>query len=208
MKSGGIIVFNKNRYIIAILLVLTMMAGGYVLGMHFGQQQLKDNLKNNNEEQGFETMQTTRKSEREIIGQEISAINVTTENTQLIFETNYTSCNDQIIEERKVESNEIGLKRQDIKAKFPDWNVSEFSSIRVILTKELNDYCPNHFVLKDRDGMVVIYMPSEVEDKERNIQQTQISINKLPPDVQDEIRKGLVMDSLEEVEYFLESLDS
>lgn len=56
--------------------------------------------------------------------------------------------------------------------------------------------------------MVVIYMPSEDENKERDIQRTQISINKLPPDVQDEIKEGLVMDSLEEVEFFMESLDS
>ena len=200
--------FYKNKYIIAVFLVLAMMAGGYALGMHIGQERIKENVKNNNEEQGFETMHTARKSAKEITGQELPVIDITTENTLLIFETYYTSCNDKIVEERKAQGDEIGLSRQKIEAKFPDWDVHEFSYARIILTKQLEDYCPNHFVLKDRDGMVVIYMPSEEKNEERNIQQTQISIDKLPPDVQDEIRKGVVMDSLEEVEYFMESLDS
>lgn len=208
MKTGGIIVFYKNRYIIVTLLVLVMMAGGYVLGMHVGHQRLKENLKNNNNEPGFETMQTARKGDREIIRQETAKMDITTENTLLIFETNYTRCNDKIVEKRKAEDGETGLSRLDIKTKFPDWDVGEFSSVQVVLSKVLDDYCPNHFVLKDKDGMVVIYMPSEDENKERDIQRTQISINKLPPDVQDEIKEGLVMDSLEEVEFFMESLDS
>lgn len=152
-------------------------------------------------------MQTTRKSYREITDQEMPAIDITTKNTLMVFKTYYTKCKDERIEERRAEDSEIGLNRQEIKAKFPNWEVREFSSPQVILTKELNEYCPNHFILKAKDGIVVIYLPSDEENTERNIEKTQ-SINNLPSHVQEEIRKGLVLDSLEEVEYFMESLDS
>jgi len=206
--SGGIVVFYKNKYILAILLVLTMMVGGYALGIYIGQHRLEENLKNNNEDQGFETMQATKQDDREIVGKGFSVADIINENTLLIFETNYTACNDKRVEERKANEDEIGLNRQELESNFPEWDVYEFSSSKVILTKELDDYCPNHFILKDKDGMIVIYMPSKGENESRSIQNTQIPINKLPPDFQDEIRKGLVIDSLQEIEYFLESLES
>lgn len=54
MKSGGIIVFYKNRYMIVIILVLAMMVGGYVLGVRIGEGRLEENMKNNDEDQSFE----------------------------------------------------------------------------------------------------------------------------------------------------------
>ena len=200
---------NKKKYtIFAILIMMAMISGGYILGTRIGQDSLDESLKKTGEEPGYQTMQATGQDDKEIVGHEVPAVEVTTQDTLLVFERYYTSCNDKRVEERKAEGYEVGLSRQDIRLKFPEWDIYEFSTEKVILTKEIHDYCTGHFILKDRDGMVVIYMPSEEGDEYKGFEETQVPTEILPPDVQDEIQRGLVMDSLEDVEHFMENLES
>ena len=139
---------------------------------------------------------------------EVPPIEVITKDTQLVFEKRYISCGHKRVEERQARDNEIGLSLQSIALRFPEWSIADYTTERIVFTKEVNDFCPGHFVLKDRDGVVVIYMPSEAGDEYKSVEETQISTDALPPDVQSEIRKGLILDTLEDVEHFMENLES
>lgn len=199
---------NKKNYVLIILLMVIMISGGYILGTYIGQNSLDENPNKSDDESGYQTMQSKDQNDKEIVGRKVPAIEVTTKDTLLVFEKYYISCSDKITEERNAEGYEIGLSSQDIRLKFPEWDIYEFSSEKVVLTKEIRDYCPNHFILKDRDGIVVIYMPPEDGDEYKDFEETQVFTDVLPPDVQDEIRKGLVLDSLEDVEHIMENLES
>lgn len=199
---------KKMNSILVILVMLVMISGGYILGSLVGKERLDKKLSEKREEPGYQTMQSAEQNNKEILGEDVQSLEVTNEDTLLVFEKNYTRCSHKRTEERSAEGYEVGLTIQDFGVKFPGWDIFEFSSEKVILSKEIQDYCPQHFILKDRDGMVVIYMPSEGGSEYDNIQETRIPTEKLPPDVQDEIRSGLVMDSLEEVEHIIENFDS
>lgn len=197
-----------KNYILGITIMITMMVGGYALGTRIGQKSLDSDMQKHIEKQGYQTMRSTGQNNRGIEHQEISSEEVIAPDTLVIFERYYTICGDKRVEERKAKEHEVGLRREEAKLKFSDWDMDEFSTQRVVFTMEIDDYCPGHFVVRDRDGMVVIYMPSEEGSEFKSIEETGIPTISLPPDIQDEIHKGLSMDSLEDIEHFMENLES
>ncbi|NLJ41216.1 MAG: hypothetical protein GX352_06380 [Clostridiales bacterium] len=194
---------RKKNLFFVITLIVIMILSGYTVGRFVGKNNIKDNAGN----LGYRTISAEDSADREVGGRDIPFITITPD-TRLIFEKEYLRCGDSRVEERRAEPYEIGLSRQEMTLRFPEWYIKEYSMEKVVLVKEIDDYCSNHFILKERDGRVVVYMPSEYEDEYRSITETGIIIGVLPSDMQEDIHKGLVLDSLEDIETFIENFDS
>jgi hypothetical protein len=206
-----VIVFSKSGkkgYLVFVLVLAALMGGGYFLGTLIGNRVLDDSIGKKEEEPGYQVIRSVDGDNLDTPDHEVPPIEVITKDTQLVFEKRYISCGHKRVEERQARDNEIGLSLQSIALRFPEWSIAVYTTERIVFTKEVNDFCPGHFVLKDRDGVVVIYMPSEAGDEYKSVEETQISTDALPPDVQSEIRKGLILDTLEDVEHFMENLES
>jgi len=204
-------VFYKGRkkgYVILIFVLATLMVGGYFLGTLIGNQVLGYNVGKQDEEPGYQVIRTVNRDNLDKPDYQVPTIEVITKDTKLVFEKVYIGCGHKRVEERRARENEIGLSIQSIALRFPEWSIADYTTERIVFTKEVNDFCPGHFLLKDRDGVVVIYMPSEEGDEYKGVEETQISTDSLPPDLQSEIRKGLILDTLEDVEHFMENLES
>jgi len=204
-------VFYKGRkkgYVILIFVLATLMVGGYFLGTLIGNQVLGYNVGKQDEEPGYQVIRTVNRDNLDKPDYQVPTIEVITRDTKLVFEKVYIGCGHKRVEERRARENEIGLSIQSIALRFPEWSIADYTTERIVFTKEVNDFCPGHFLLKDRDGVVVIYMPSEEGDEYKGVEETQISTDSLPPDLQSEIRKGLILDTLEDVEHFMENLES
>jgi hypothetical protein len=185
-----------------------LMVGGYFLGTLIGNQVLGYNVGKQDEEPGYQVIRTVNRDNLDKPDYQVPTIEVITRDTKLVFEKVYIGCGHKRVEERRARENEIGLSIQSIALRFPEWSIADYTTERIVFTKEVNDFCPGHFLLKDRDGVVVIYMPSEEGDEYKGVEETQISTDSLPPDLQSEIRKGLILDTLEDVEHFMENLES
>lgn len=199
---------RKKGYVILIFVLATLMVGGYFLGTLIGNQVLGYNVGKQDEEPGYQVIRTVNRDNLDKPDYQVPTIEVITRDTKLVFEKVYIGCGHKRVEERRARENEIGLSIQSIALRFPEWSIADYTTERIIFTKEVNDFCPGHFLLKDRDGVVVIYMPSEEGDEYKGVEETQISTDSLPPDLQSEIRKGLILDTLEDVEHFMENLES
>ncbi|HZJ58114.1 MAG TPA: hypothetical protein VFD89_07760 [Clostridia bacterium] len=203
--------FRKSRkkgYLISILVLGAMMMGGYILGTLMGRQENGENVSKKGDEPGYQVVRSSDNDDLDTQGHQVPPIEVITGDTFLVFEKKYQKCGHKRVEERTAGEDEIGLSIQSITLKFPEWNITEYTTERVVFVREVNDFCPGHFILKDRDGLVVIYMPTDEGDVYKSVEETQISTGALPAEIQDEIRKGLVLDTLEEVEHFMENLES
>ncbi|MGI5850829.1 MAG: hypothetical protein GX340_01180 [Clostridiales bacterium] len=199
---------RKKGYVILIFVLATLMVGGYFLGTLIGNQVLGYNVGKQDEEPGYQVIRTVNRDNLDKPDYQVPTIEVITRDTKLVFEKVYIGCGHKRVEERRARENEIGLSIQSIALRFPEWSIADYTTERIVFTKEVNDFCPGHFLLKDRDGVVVIYMPSEEGDEYKGVEETQISTDSLPPDLQSEIRKGLILDTLEDVEHFMENLES
>lgn len=56
----------------------------------------------------------------------------------------------------------IGLTENDLKTKFPDWIIEEFSNERVTLQKKVDGKSSQHYVLGIKDGFIAVFYKESI----------------------------------------------
>jgi len=69
----------------------------------------------------------------------------------------YNECNHFEYEEAELPKELVNLSRQEIEDYYDDWEVEEFDDKKLVLCKEINGYCNQHFVIKLDDNQVKVY---------------------------------------------------
>lgn len=132
--------------------------------------------------------------------------------TQLIYKTLYTQCEDIITEEVQsptlelVGLNKDGFEEYLIRNQL-DWEIESFTKEKVVLLKQINKICPNHYLVSVNKGYITIYKYDEDGNKEL-IKQTDIPINILPIMDQEKLQKGILVNTEKEVNQLLEDYSS
>lgn len=132
----------------------------------------------------------------------------TSQETTFIFERMYKLCGHNSITYRSATAQEAGLSQKLVEDMHSSWDIKEFSPSIVWLYKEVDAYCPNHYIIGENDGRIAVYRPIEDGAGTYLIYQTDIDMAYLSDDTQERIREGWVVDSLEQLELLMESWDS
>ena len=98
----------------------------------------------------------------------------TTPNTLFIYKIFYTKCKHLINEYKDIDISEINLNRNEIMNSNKGWKIEEFSSEKVVFSKDKDDFCDEHFKLKLSNGIVTIYKIDN-NDKEVEYEKTDIT---------------------------------
>ena len=78
-------------------------------------------------------------------------------NTKIVEQVYYNKCNHMIETEIKEKKQYVNMTKEDFLKKFPAWAIKKFDVEEVILYKEDEDFCNEHFLAKDVDGYITIY---------------------------------------------------
>ena len=70
------------------------------------------------------------------------------------------------------------MTEDELAEELPDWQIEEFSENRIVLYQEQDGECNEHYIVRDKDGQVVIYQ--KTENGEEEIEVTDISTEYLP----------------------------
>ncbi len=131
--------------------------------------------------------------------------------TELIYKTLYTQCEDIIEDKQEAKSELIGLNKDGFKEYLIknqiDWEIESFSKENVVLLKQVNKTCPNHYLLSVNKGYIAIYKFNEDSTKEL-IENTDIPINILPNVDQEKLQKGILVNTMKEINELLEDFSS
>lgn len=130
----------------------------------------------------------------------------TTPNTKIIKQIYYKKCNHLIESNETVLEEEVNLSQDKIKEKYGDWEVQEFTKDKVILYKESEDFCNEHYVLREKNGFIVIYKLDE-NNKEFIYETTDISTEYLTQTDLIDIEKGLGIYTKQELNKILEDFE-
>lgn len=68
----------------------------------------------------------------------------------------------------------INLNKEELRRLYPDWNIEKFSGSEVVLAKDIDDMCDEHFVLKLGKDNIEVYK-SLNNGKEKLYKSTNIS---------------------------------
>ena len=170
---------RKKGYVILIFVLATLMVGGYFLGTLIGNQVLGYNVGKQDEEPGYQVIRTVNRDNLDKPDYQVPTIEVITRDTKLVFEKVYIGCGHKRVEERRARENEIGLSIQSIALRFPEWSIADYTTERIVFTKEVKMTSVGTLSIKDRDG-VWSYICLEEGDEYKGVEETQISTDSLP----------------------------
>ncbi len=127
-------------------------------------------------------------------------------NATLILKRKYKECGHIIKEYKKITDELVNLTKKELIEKENDWEIEKFSKMEVILLKETEGVCNEHYVLKEKDGVIAVYK-IENEDKEVLEELTGIVTEYLTESDKMEIEEGITVYGKEELNSILENYE-
>ena len=135
-----------------------------------------------------------------------------TYDVEVVYEDHYLICNETIttssiiygttIDEVKIKEEENQYKTGLV------YDIKSETEIKIVYRRTLNENCPNHFFVVVEDGKINIY--SIVSEGVMKCIRTidDINIEHLREDIKEKLEKGTFIHSKEELNYFIEDLES
>ena len=127
-------------------------------------------------------------------------------NCLLILKKYYDECNHTINEYVDVPQDLVNGTDEDLKKEYPYWQIEKYSSNEIILYKEFNSNCGQHFVLKEDDGKITVYKINE-NNEEEIYEKTEISVEYLSETDKGKISEGIKVNGIEELNQLLEDFE-
>ena len=127
-------------------------------------------------------------------------------NTKLIFETIYNKCKHKEIKEEIASKEIVNFNEEELKNKYKDYEIKQFSVERVILYREIDEYCGKHFILKEKEGVVAIYKIKN-DGSEELMDLTDISVQYLPETDKLNLKDGIKIYGVDNLDKTLEDFE-
>ena len=100
-------------------------------------------------------------------------------NAIIIQKRYYKSCDHLIKEVVDVPEDLINKEQEDVIKKYSDWKLEGYSSKEIVIYKEFDGICNEHYVIKEHDGVIGIYTENNEGIQEWQ-EDTEISTKYLP----------------------------
>ena len=127
-------------------------------------------------------------------------------NCKITLKVYYKICNHLIETRKNIEEVEVNLTEEELRERFTDWDIQKFTPNEIVLYKEVNDFCNEHFLLKENDGYIAIYK-LDVNENAEILQTTQISTEYLAEEDLEQIRNGIRIYTEKELNKTLEDFE-
>lgn len=127
-------------------------------------------------------------------------------NAILILKKYFIKCEHTINEYVELPQEIVNMTEKEVQEQYPDWEVIGFESGKVILYKEFDDLCGEHFKLKVEEGNVVIYIVNK-DGTESLYEKTNISSEYLTETDLINMQDGLEIYGKEELNKIIEDFE-
>ena len=118
----------------------------------------------------------------------------------------YDECQHTINEYLDIPKDLVNGTKSDLQREYPNWEIQKYSNNEIILYKEFNSNCGQHFVLRDVDGKINIYKINE-NNEEELYEKTEISVEYLTETDKIEIQNGIRVNGIEELNQLIEDFE-
>ena len=89
----------------------------------------------------------------------------TTPNTELVLKKIYKDCGHSKAETATLPEEMVNLNKEELSEKYKTWNIEKFAKEEVILSKEVESFCGEHFLVIEEEGIVSIYNLDETGNR-------------------------------------------
>lgn len=186
-----------KKYVIIVVVIGIIL--GFLTGLYLYKiNQIKDNkqgLINQNENNVIEKIADENTNNLVITNNEEEKVSP---NCVLVLKVYYNKCEHLIQNKKNIEEAEVNMTEQELRERFSDWEVQRFTPTEIVLYKEIDEFCDEHYLLKEKDGYIAVYKLDE-KDEPALIETTDISTEYLTEQDLEEIKKGIKIFSKSEL---------
>lgn len=130
----------------------------------------------------------------------------TSPNCQLVFKKYYKKCEHITVENKEIPEELVNKTREEIEEFYSDWKVVTYNDLQILLYKEEEGICNEHYIIKVKDGYIAIYTIDE-NAKETLQEVTQILTAYLPEEDLIRLKEGIQIQGKENLNQALEDYE-
>ena len=130
----------------------------------------------------------------------------TSPNCTIILKVYHESCKHLIETRQSIEEADVNMTEEELKQRFSNWEVQRFTPTEIVLYKEVDEFCDEHYLLKEEDGYITIYKLDENENP-TFFNTTEISTQYLAEEDLEQIRNGIKVYTDKELNKTLEDFE-
>ena len=197
--------------IIIILLTIIVVIGAVITGFIIYSQNGGEKEETIVEEIA-EEVNTSKNDENKV---EINTTNTITANYNeerispnafITFKETYIECGHTTSEFVEVPQEFVNLSKEELQEKYGEWNIEKFTDTDIILSKEVEGSCNEHFLVKDVDGIVTVFKVLD-DGTEEEYQVTDIATEYLTETDKTEMEKGIKVNGKQNLNQLIEDYE-
>jgi hypothetical protein len=119
----------------------------------------------------------------------------------------YKDCNHVIEKSEKVSESLVNLNKEEFQEKYKDWEIQKFTANEIVLHKVENDFCGEHYAVKELDGYVVVYELDKNDNEAKLLRTTKISTEYLTETDLIKMREGIKVYTNKDLNKLLEDFE-
>lgn len=197
-----------NKFIIILLSVVVIIASiitAVVIYNGEDEEQAKVSIKNI-EENTTNTLNNTINSDNQnVIETNVKEVRISP-NAFITFKEIYEGCGHTKVDFVEVPQDFVNLSEDELKDKYSDWNIEKFTDTDIVLSKEFNGSCDEHFIVKDVNGVVTVFRIKE-DNTEEEYQVTDIATEYLTDTDKLEMEKGIRVNGKQNLNQLIEDYE-
>ena len=130
----------------------------------------------------------------------------TSPNCSLTTKTYYRKCGHTKSEYTNLPSSFVNLTKEEIQEKYQEYEIENFATNAIVLYQEKEGDCGEHYMVKDKDGMVTVYQVLE-DGSEEELETTGITTEYLPETDKINMKNGIQVNGKQELNQLIEDFE-
>ena len=194
----------RKEYLIGIIgisIAIILVVAGIIIVNNSNRQLSIENENRENKE----SVQNTLNANIQLVTTN-SSEEKTSPNCLLIFKTYYKKCEHSTVENKEIPEELVNKTREEIESFYRDWKVVTYSKLQILLYKEQEGICNEHYIIKEKDGYIAIYTVDE-NGKDTLQELTQILTAYLPEEDLTRLKEGIKIQGKEKLNQALEDYE-
>lgn len=199
------LVKKMKKYIISaaiLALILSFILGLYLYKLNRENEKIAFDAK-----YGEAQVENILKEAENLIQETSKDKNITTPNTKIIEKKYYKDCDHLVEEKNKINPNLVNKDESEIQTQYIGWEIQKFSQNEVVVYKEVNDFCDEHYLLKDVEGEIVVYRLDKYNVPKEVMQETGIQTKYLSEIDVENLKEGIKVCGKEKLSLQLEDFE-
>lgn len=127
-------------------------------------------------------------------------------NAFITFKQTYKKCGHTTSEFVEVPQEFVNLSENELKERYTDWTVEKFTDTDIILSKEVEGNCNEHYVVRDVDGTVTVFHILD-DGTEEEYMITDIATEYLTDTDKIEMEKGIEINGKQNLNQLIEDYE-